>query len=273
MELQHIFLSPHYDDAALSCGGLLAELSAAGQRTVVATIFGGKPDYARLSPFAQMIHDRPLAGADPIEQRRVEERQALAILGAESRLGDFPDCIYRQDAAETRWLYAGEEALFGALDPAEEPLVEEVAACVAALAPRPAQCTLYAPLAIGRHVDHQLTRRSAAIMQRHGYDVRYYEDYPYVARDPDELVVALATNEPPGGWQASLTPLSLAALDLKTGAVLAYASQLGVLFPGAGDTAARVAAALHTQALACGRGKPAERLWRPAGPRPPQAVR
>ena len=79
---QHIFLSPHYDDAALSCGGLMAQLDTAGEFTVAATLLGGKPDYTRLSPFARMIHGRPLAGQDPIDQRRAEERHALALLGA-----------------------------------------------------------------------------------------------------------------------------------------------------------------------------------------------
>ena len=139
-ETQHIFLSPHYDDAALSCGGLIAQLSAAGEPAVVATLFGGKPDYDQLSPFARMIHGRPLASEDPIDQRRAEERHALALLGAESRQGDYLDCIYRQDATQTRWLYASEAALFGPVDPADDALVDELAHCLAALAPLPDQC-------------------------------------------------------------------------------------------------------------------------------------
>ncbi len=257
----HIVLSPHYDDAALSCGGLIARLVATGEQVEVATIFGGKPDYERLSPFARTIHSRPLAGEDPIEQRRAEERQALALLGAASRPGDFPDCIYRQDADTARWLYASEEALFGPVDPADGELADELAQCLAALARPAGRCTLYAPLAIGNHVDHQIVRCSAGLLQQHGHMVRYYEDYPYVARDPAGLEVSLGLWAQPEMWQDQLIPLRAMDLQRKIEAVLAYPSQLGVLFPGDGAARPRVAAALQLQAMRTGQTRPAERLW------------
>lgn len=258
---QHIFLSPHYDDAALSCGGLIAQLSAAGQWTVVATLFGGKPDYDRLSPFARMIHGRPLAGEDPIDQRQAEEWRALTRLGAESRPCATLDCIYRQDTAGARWLYASETALFGPVDPADDELVDELAHCLAALAPPPDHCTLYAPLAIGNHVDHQIAQRSAAILQGHGYVVRYYEDYPYSARDPAGLAARLAHLATRDRWQPLMIPLDPADLHAKIDAILAYPSQLGVLFPGDGAPHDRVAAALQAYARHTGDGRLAERLW------------
>ena len=64
--MQHIILSPHYDDAALSCGGLIAQRAAAGDLVEIATVFGGRPDMATLSPFARAIHARPGATADLI---------------------------------------------------------------------------------------------------------------------------------------------------------------------------------------------------------------
>lgn len=257
----HIFLSPHYDDAALSCGGLMAQLSAAGEHTVAATLFGGKPDYARLSPFARMIHGRPLAGQDPIEQRRAEERRALALLEAESWQGDYLDCIYRQDATQARWLYSSEDALFGPVDPADDDLVDELARWLAAQATRPEEVILYAPLAIGNHVDHQIVQRSAALLQQRGYPVRFYEDYPYIVRDPAGLERSLDRLAARGRWQVHVAPLQQADLQRKIDAVLAYASQLGVLFPGDGALPARVAGALEDYARQAGNGRPAERLW------------
>ena len=258
---QHIFLSPHYDDAALSCGGLMAQLNTAGEFTVAATLLGGKPDYTRLSPFARMIHGRPLAGQDPIDQRRVEERHALALLGAESWQGGYLDCIYRQDATQARWLYASEAALFGPVDPADDALVDELARWLAAQAPLPDRAILYAPLAIGSHVDHQIVQRSAALLHERGYAVRFYEDYPYIVRDPAGLERSLARLADRGRWQAHLILLSQAELQRKIDAVLAYPSQLGVLFPGDGALQTRVAAALEDHAQQTGDGRPAERLW------------
>ena len=50
VQREHLFISPHYDDAALSCGGLIAQLSAAGKRVIVA---GLDLDYRGL-PFGPM---------------------------------------------------------------------------------------------------------------------------------------------------------------------------------------------------------------------------
>ena len=41
--VDHLYLSPHFDDAALSCGGQIATWTAAGQSVLVVTITGGDP--------------------------------------------------------------------------------------------------------------------------------------------------------------------------------------------------------------------------------------
>lgn len=265
--MQHIILSPHYDDAALSCGGLIAQRAAAGELVVVATVFGGRPDLTTLSPFARAIHARPGAAGDLIAQRVAEERQALAILGAQGWPGDYLDCIYRRAEADGRWLYDSEEAIFGAVDAADDGLVDELAAVLAALAPPAGQCLIYAPLAVGNHVDHQVVQRAAMKLVEGGYDLLFYEDYPYVVRDPAGLPAALDRVAPRAGWQPMPVPLSREDLERKIAAVTAYASQLAVLFGADGIVTARdVAGALDRfarfTAHEVGAGRLAERLWR-----------
>lgn len=265
--MRHLFLSPHYDDAALSCGGTIARLYSAGETTVVVTIFGGKPDYARLSPFARAIHARPHAGEDPIDVRRAEERGALSILGAEPVLLEYLDCIYRQDAAQARWLYASETAIFGPVDAADDSLVDELAQKLAGLAPDGEACRFYAPLAIGNHVDHQVTLQAAMRLHQRGRTVWFYEDYPYVVRDPDGLAQALSRWQGDGRWQARSIELREQDLMAKVAAVRAYRSQLGVLFaPGADGDDEGVRAALigygEQVARLSSAGGLAERFWR-----------
>jgi LmbE family N-acetylglucosaminyl deacetylase len=265
--MQHVFLSPHFDDAALSCGGTMAQLGRLGAPVVVATIFGGKPDYGQLSPFAQSIHARPLAGADPIDLRVAEEREALAILHAHSHLYPYLDCIYRRDLAEGRWLYDSEGALFGPLDRADDTLVADLSRTLARLAPSAELCRFYAPLAIGSHVDHQLVRQAAFRLLEAGHDVRFYEDYPYVIRTPAGLMDALAQWGDPTGWHAEVMALEEMDLALKIAAVCAYRSQLGVLFGTAGNGSEHdVAPALlsfgRQVANAGGVSPYGERLWR-----------
>ena len=205
--MRHIYLSPHFDDAALSCGGAIARHSRAGDASVVVTIFGGKPDYARLSPFARSIHACPNAGDDPIDARLAEEHEALAILGAQSHTFSYLDCIYRQDTLRNRWLYDSEEAIFGPVDPADDGLVDELARVLMALAPIPGACRIYAPLAIGNHVDHQVTHRSARRLHDAGYTVRFYEDYPYVVRDPTGLEKTLTRWSERSQWHSEIIAL------------------------------------------------------------------
>lgn len=263
--MQHIVLCPHYDDAALSCGGVIAQRVAAGQEVIVTTIFGGQPDLTTLSPFARSIHARPGATDDLIAQRVAEEHQALSILGAQPRPGDYLDCIYRRDEQTGRWLYDSEAALFGPVDRADEGLVEELATVLAALAPPACQCVLYAPLAIGSHVDHQVVQRAAFRLLKAGHTIFFYEDYPYVVRDRAGLAAALERTSS-CGWQPQPVPLNREELERKIAAVAAYTSQLPVLFDADSRTAVRdVAAALdgfarHT-AHETGAGHYAERLW------------
>src|SRR6185312_9724559 len=92
-----IFLAPHYDDVALSCGGTVARLSDSGHKPLVITVFGGVPS-APLTPFAQDMHDLWGVGpGDAVALRREEERCAEQVLGARSVWLDFLDAIYRED--------------------------------------------------------------------------------------------------------------------------------------------------------------------------------
>ncbi len=44
---RHIVLSPHLDDAALSCGGFIARMTAAGERVLVVNVCSGIPSAQR----------------------------------------------------------------------------------------------------------------------------------------------------------------------------------------------------------------------------------
>ncbi|WP_446010685.1 PIG-L family deacetylase [Candidatus Electrothrix sp.] len=58
MRYKHIYLSPHYDDAALSCGGSIHMQAKQQEPVAVITVFAGAPDLpnAALSKLAQAVH-------------------------------------------------------------------------------------------------------------------------------------------------------------------------------------------------------------------------
>jgi LmbE family N-acetylglucosaminyl deacetylase len=49
--MTHIFVSPHADDAALSCGGLIASLRELGQNVTILTVYSGAGSGDGLSPY------------------------------------------------------------------------------------------------------------------------------------------------------------------------------------------------------------------------------
>jgi LmbE family N-acetylglucosaminyl deacetylase len=228
-----VYLSPHLDDAVLSCGGQIRALTAAGKSVLVVTVAAAdEPQPAeRLSPLARSLHrawklDRPPRKKDAargvVARRRAEDREACRILGAETLHWSFPEAIYRSDpdSGEPRFKRLGE--LFEPLTPGDRPSVHEVAELLAGL---PVHRELYAPLGVGGHVDHRIVRRAAE--QRFGSSLLYYEELPYARRRRDVRKVIRGAS-----WRGRVVPVSPEALEAKVEAVAAYRSQVKPLFGG-----------------------------------------
>ena len=218
----HLYLSPHLDDAALSCGGRMAAQVVAGERVRVVNVFAGVPDYSRLSAYAQRQHTKWGWPTDPVGGRRAEDEAALRGLGAEVEHWDDCDCIYRQ--VDGAFVYTDHDAVFGPVHPAETPLVTRLASRFSQLAQALPDAHFYAPLGLGGHVDHRITRAAALAVQRLGADVRFYEDFPY-ATQPQALQAVQA--ELGGRWTSELTPIDVEA---KIRLIAGYASQLLAVF-------------------------------------------
>lgn len=225
-----IYLSPHLDDAALSCGGQIAGQTAAGISVLIVTITAGDPPPEPLSEFAQLLHQRWDAAADAVAIRRAEDAAACAILGADYVHWDYYDCIYRRDGLGNV-IYPTWNDVIGSLSAADLPLIDRLAAHMAQL---PSATHVYAPLAVGNHADHQVTR--AAAEKWLGSRLRYYEDYPYVAA-AGALAAALREG---GNWKPVIVPLTPTDLAAKYAAIEAYKSQLSTFFQDRADLEARV---------------------------------
>ena len=216
-----IYLSPHPDDAALSCGGLIWEQTDAGASVSVWTICAGDPPAGPISPFAKSLQARWHAGPQAAKQRRQEDAASCQLLCAIPLHFEYPDCIYRKDAPGGSFLYTTEESLNGSLHPAEQPLVEALSQRLSTqIFPG---ANLVCPLAIGGHVDHRLVRQAA---ERLGWPLFYYADYPYAVRQPEELASLFSA-----GWQAVTYPITPAGMQAWYGSVAAHASQISTFWP------------------------------------------
>jgi LmbE family N-acetylglucosaminyl deacetylase len=250
-ERRPVFLSPHYDDAALSCGGTLAAMAERGERPIVLTIFGGQPA-GDLNPFAQQMHrEWGLTAENVIARRREEERCASNVLDVESSWLELPDAIYRGDH------YLSDDDLFGAVHPCEVLLYRDVRERIERfLADHNIQPeTFYCPLGLGNHVDHQLVLATARTFTYRGHSVIAWEDYPY-AGDPGVGIATVADRR--SGKEPVLVQLTDAQLDRRVAAIECYASQHGVIFRFQGGNPA---AATRQYAERVGDGYPAERFW------------
>ena len=246
-----VVLAPHLDDAVLSCGALIADVSRCGVDVVVLTVFNGQP-IPPISDAAKRLHARcGLSDERAIEEREREDDLALAVVGARTKRLGFPEALYRKRGdgsptyrAEAEIFEAGEESEKDTLAAVEKAIGDEIAAI------RPDM--VLAPLGVGAHIDHLLVSSAA---RRFSCDVLNYEEVPYVlsphrqtGRDP------VAPGEPrlhpctPLGWSAKIS------------AIECYKSQLPVLWPGPGTWQQD----LNSYARSIGDGDPAERLWFPS---------
>jgi LmbE family N-acetylglucosaminyl deacetylase len=222
-------VSPHLDDAALSAGAVLAQLSAEHPVTVL-TVFAGDPG-PKLSAVARRHHERCHLGRDAVALRRAEDGRAMAQLGTATIHGDVPDAVYRSRPGGG-WVCEEDDDMF-APPPGDPGLDRQLEKLVLGVIDATAAALVLSPLGTGGHVDHVLTRRAALrAAAARSVPVLCWQDEPYASWSPPRLDDTAV--------RVPYTPRSLAA---KLAAVGCYRSQLGMLWPNGQDWKAAVARA------------------------------
>ena len=353
--MAHVFVAPHPDDVALSCGGLIASLRELGQNVTILTVFsgsgstnGGLSSYQRealgfgtkaMWPVTEAfnrssiradwpagegdtewaadedrleatqedadasakrfwqraswyrrasIRARPLAGqalmddvstqgaiytddvleaasaGEVVAQRRVEDERFAYFAEASVVFLDLPDAVFRG--------YEGDDQLLGPVRPDDDTPIAILRKEIARLEPQ----TVYLPLGVGNHVDHQLCRDAGVSLLAEprawvmpGPDwsgrVAFYEDFPYAwwnrFSSLDDLPEGSLAGIPEGTYLTPRYADIADQLERKVRGVAMYESQIDRLFGGQKEMAAAVR--LHAQAVgSLGRvNAPAERYW------------
>ncbi len=253
----HIFFSPHPDDAPLSCGGLIHQLTAEGQRVLIVTIMGGDPP-ADIpdTPLVRELHARWGIGNRPSQVRREEDSAAAHILGADIQFFPFPDCIYRRGANGAA-LYPDGTALFAPYNAGTDWLQDASLIEVFLDDTLYQAARLYFPLAVGNHVDHQLAHGWAEQLksQVDGAEIWFYEDYPY--SQTQGAREAVLSSLPPQSVIRRDIVLSASDVHAKIESIRCYSSQLSTFWPDWDVMAAQVTAFL----TAGGTRSPMETYW------------
>ncbi|MFE3189688.1 PIG-L deacetylase family protein [Nocardia sp. NPDC059240] len=248
-----VVVSPHFDDAVLSLGGLIATRAGRGQTVEVLTVFSAAG--ATLTGGARM---RAFSDYGP---RVAEDDRALALLGARpTRLG-LSERLFRDPPPR------GPLPLFHTSpEMARGAYPEKVRQAITRLRESPGTIVL-APLGIGHHVDHVIVALGALRAAAEGPGVLFYEDYnalsernrrrhpvtrlrpfPYraapawgspragfeleatslLARGPDPIALAGLTVRREQ-WQLSPAPVDAAAESAKLRAIAEYRTQTKAL--------------------------------------------
>ncbi len=214
-----IYLSPHLDDAVLSCGGLIWKQSKAGHSVFVWTICAGDPPETGISSFAESLHSRWETGSHAGTIRRQEDIAALQVVGASHHHFSIPDCIYRNSPESNTNLYPSEELLANPFHPDEWVLIKQISNWLQEILPKKFQ--LVCPYAYGGHVDHQITRAAAEFL---GKPLWYYLDFPYIAN------LGLTKNISYSNFEIVQHPISGPGLQIWINAVAQYKSQISTFW-------------------------------------------
>ncbi len=250
----NLFISPHLDDIALSCGGGVWNLTQAGEPVLIVTLCAGDtPPQVVDSPAVRRVHDEWRLGANPYAGRRREDRRACRLLGARPVHLDLLDAVYRQDGAG-RMLYS--RKFIGARVKPWDRRHHAVAlrAALAGLDRRHPGARVFCPLAFGAHVDHIIARAQIEAVFSPAQIV-YYEDFPYA-----ELASPEAWKSATNGLQSSTVRLGLAARAARIDAIGEYRSQLFTLFRERDAQTARARMAERVGKYIA--GVKGERYWR-----------
>lgn len=177
------FVSPHLDDAVLCCGATLSQLVQSGSRVSVITVFAGSPS-GPLSEFARTIHRKFGLTGDAVPVRRVEDLNALRVVGAEPVHGDLLDAIYRPSSA-TDWQFTDNDAIFDSSRPLDDGVLDATCAFVDPLLHVIQPDVVFTCSAIGGHVDHRMVVEALRSIWPPVRTV-YWEDLPYACAQPPQ---------------------------------------------------------------------------------------
>ncbi|MGA2503724.1 MAG: PIG-L family deacetylase [Anaerolineales bacterium] len=239
--MRWIYISPHFDDAVLSCGGLIWEQTQKRFPVEIWTICAGDAPPGRLSSQAVACHTQwgIKSAREVVAARRQENQEAARRVGAETVDFSISDCIYRRSPAG-EVLYP--EDVFIPINPIEKSLSVDIAAALASeMQPGDA---IVSPLAIGGHLDHVLTRLAA---ERLNCKLWYYADIPYLLQHLEKLAPATK------GLRGIRYLVSTEGLGVWQKGIAAYATQIRMLFKT--STKMRAAIRIYWES------QPGFRLW------------
>lgn len=248
-----VILSPHLDDAALSCGGLLYALRNRVS-TLVVSLSCATPRVLTSKGSSKISHRR---GHVSSQVRRLEDIAAMHSVDTDFVHLGFADGIYRRSPLTGKLIYRSTRERW--VSPRNEDIAhsEELYLVLRRLCLNLGKILLLSPLGIGHHVDHQICAQVAVRLAADGAILLFYEDFPYVVdrrigrgdQDSPKQALARLQRSPAGHF---FVPVDV---EEKMALLRHYASQIPALFGDDSGMRARIISHQHKTI-------PSEFYWR-----------
>ncbi|MDI2035716.1 PIG-L deacetylase family protein [Paenarthrobacter nitroguajacolicus] len=231
-----LFLSPHLDDAVLSCGALI-EAQAQFREIVVVTLFteaGPAPHTRAARSFLRQCTEGDagkLFGARQWEDRAVLEAMGVQVI----HLGEV-DALFRRRSKPGHWGSSAWDRLppelthryatyrfdiaLGRIARGDKELIRRLRGDVATLVAQTKSELLFCPAGVGKHVDHLITRQ---IGEGHDESLVMYSDFPYDLVSHADGAYMKRMGYVPWTWDVGL--------GTKAQRIRQYETQADALFP------------------------------------------
>ena len=160
---KYLIISPHLDDAVLSCGASMAHWASEGNEVVVATVFTSCGDYSD--------------GMNALyKKRRQQDREAIAKLGCKHIHLGFIDAPFRNNNYHNfSTILFHHETVEDDFDDLKEKIEQSIKSLIDSFCPD----NLLFPLGVGGHIDHNIVYWSSLQVAPLVRQLTYYEDLPY----------------------------------------------------------------------------------------------
>jgi LmbE family N-acetylglucosaminyl deacetylase len=229
-----LVLSPHLDDAVLSCGALLSRLAGRMPVTVATVFTEATPPPHTWSARAFLAQCAVSDAAVLYADRRQEDVEVLTALGVEHVHLGVADALFRRrevwptvdrlgrvvPEVVHRYPTFRFHIAKGRVSRGDWALVDRLQAEVRTLARGIDAALILSPVGVGRHVDHLLTRTLA---ERQPEPAVFYSDFPYCQQDAPDANFLRAHRLTPVPWDQDI--------GAKERLIKGYRSQVGALFP------------------------------------------
>jgi hypothetical protein len=158
--VKHIYVSPHADDVALSCGGQILSGSTPMNDAMVLNIFTSESGDSPQDKLFDSINS----------ERSIEDRAAWKQIGIKADYIDLPEALLRKKFPFSILPRGDEDAI-----------IEELYQAILPYARSNPDAAFYFPAGFGNHVDHLACRKVAFRLIDEGIidTVILYEDTPY----------------------------------------------------------------------------------------------